>query len=176
MDVTTIVGIEIDSKEDAKAVHKALDHAADAGTFEIAEAALVYKNDKGHVKKEYYGLSGFGVGAVVGTAAGGGLAVAGVLGLINPIIGIGLLPGLIGGGFIGHFFERHFVGKDFLKDIGAGLDDGKGYVLVATDDAGAEAITSNPVASMHRVATIDVTPEFVEDLNAAAVEAASADA
>lgn len=172
MDVTTIVGIEIDSKDDAKSVHKSLDHAADAGTFEVAESALVYKKDNGHVKKEYYGASGFGIGAAAGGAAGMGLAAAGLLGLINPIIGIGLLPGIIGGGFIGHFFDKHFVGKEFLADIGEGLDAGKGYVLIATDEAGASALTSNPVASNHKVATIDVTPEFVEDLNAASKEAA----
>ncbi len=175
MDVTKLVGIEVASRTDAKSVHEAIENREDEGKLEVGEATLVWKNENGHVKTRYYGMSGFGIGASIG----GGLGLGTSLGLIavgitNPIIGIGLLPGMFAGGYIGHFFTKHFAGKEFLKDIGQGLDAGRGYVLVATDDAGAEFLESDSSTSGHRIATIDITPEFVEDLHKAHAEAVEA--
>lgn len=175
MDVTKIVGIEVASRDSAKTVHKALETRIDEESLEIAELSLVFKNEKGHIKQHYYGTSGFRLGAEIGGVASVATIGLFVVGLINPIFMIGLMPGVVTGGFVGHFFTKHFVGKDFLKDIGQGLDQGRGYVLVATDNAGAEFIANDSVAAGHKVATIDVTPEFVEDLAKAHEEATSAE-
>lgn len=174
MDVTKLVGIEVESRDAAKAVHKAIENRVDEDKLEVAEAVLVFKNERGHIKRHYYGTTGFGIGASIGGGIGLGTGVAVALGIVNPILGIGLLPGVFAGGFIGHFFTKHFAGKEFLKDIGEGLDAGRGYVMVATDDAGADFIASDSVADGHRVATIDITPEFVEDLAKAHDEAEDA--
>ncbi len=176
MDVTKIVGIEVASRDTAKTVHKALETRVDEDSLEIAELSLVFKNEKGHIKQHYYGTSNFRLGAEIGGVASVATMGAAVVGLISPILIIGLAPAVITGGFIGHFFTKHFVGKDFLKDIGQGLDQGRGYILVATDDAGAEFIVNDSVAAGHKVATIDVTAQFVEDLAKAHEEAATADA
>lgn len=174
MDVTKLVGIEIDSRSDAKEVHNAIEHRVDEGKLEIAEATLVYKTDHGHVKTRYYGATGFGIGASIGGGIGLGAAIGvASLGFAPALFGIGLIPGLIGGGFVGHFFTKHFAGKEFLKDIGAGLDAGKGYVIVATDDAGATFLRGDSSTSGHGIAEIDVTPEFVTDLQAATEEVAA---
>lgn len=175
MDVTKLVGIEVASKGDAKRVHEAIENREDEGKLEAAEVTLVYKNDRGHIKTKYYGATGFGIGASIGA----GLGLGGALGLLTvgvapALIGIGLIPGLFAGGFVGHFFTKHFAGKEFLKDIGEGLDAGKGYVFVATDDAGSEFLQSDSSAAGHKVAEIDITPEFVEDLQKAHAEAVEA--
>lgn len=172
MDVTKLVGIEVASKGDAKRVHEAIENRDDEGKFEAAEVTLVYKNDSGHVKTKHYGATGFGIGASIGAGLGLGTALGLLtLGIAPVLIGIGLLPGMFAGGFVGHFFTKHFAGKEFLKDIGAGLDAGKGYVFVATDDAGAAFLEGDSVTDGHKVAEIDVTPEFVEDLKKAHAEA-----
>lgn len=179
MDVTKLVGIEVASKDAAKDVHKAIENRVDEDKLEVAETTLVYKSERGHVKTHYYGSTGFGIGASVGAGIGLGTALGvAALGFAPAIIGIGLIPGMMTGGFIGHFFTKHFTGKEFLRDIGAGLDAGRGYLLVATDDAGAEFLASDSSTEGHRIAHIDVTPEFVEDLekaHAEAVESAAAD-
>ena len=177
MDVTKLVGIEVESRDDAKGVHEAIENREEEGKLDFEEITLVYKNDRGHVKTRYYGNTGFGIGASIGA----GLGLGGALGLLTlgiapAVIGIGLIPGMFAGGFVGHFFTKHFAGKEFLEDIGEGLDNGKGYVLVATDDAGAEFLAGDSSTDGHRLAHIDITPEFVEDLQKAhgeAVEAAA---
>lgn len=174
MDVTKLVGIEVSSRDEAKSVHKAIENRVDEEKLEIGEAVLVYKNEKGHIKRHYYGTTGFGVGASIGGGIGLGTGLAVGLGLVNPILGIGLIPGAFAGGFIGHFFTKHFAGKEFLRDIGEGLDAGRGFVMVATDDAGAAFIEDDSVSDGHRVAVVDVTPEFVEDLTKAHGEASAA--
>lgn len=178
MDVTKIVGIEVASRDDAKSVHRAIETREDEGNLEVAESSVVYKTEKGHLKHHYYGSSAFVVGTELGAITGAGIVGAGLLGLINPIIGVSMAAAIVGvgmeGGFIGHFFTHHFAGKDMLKDLGAGLDAGRGYVLIATDDAGAEFIAGDSASAGHRVATIDVTPQFVEDLAKAHEEAAEA--
>lgn len=174
MDVTKLVAVEIDSKKEAEAVHEAIENRLEEEKLEIAEAALVYKSERGHVKRDYYGMTGFGIGASIGGGIGAGLGIAGVIGLINPLLGIGLLPGMFAGGYIGHFFTKHFAGKEFLKDMGEGLENGKGYVIVATDDSGAEFLSGDSATDGHRVAHIDVTPEFVDDLKKAHTEATEA--
>ncbi len=172
MDVTKLVGIEVASKGDAKRVHEAIENREEEGKLEFEEVTLVYKTDGGHVRTKYYGATGFGIGASIGA----GLGLGGALGLLTvgvapALIGIGLIPGLFAGGFVGHFFTKHFAGKEFLRDIGDGLDAGKGYVFVATDDAGAEFLQSDSSTDGHRLAEIDITPEFVEDLQKAHAEA-----
>lgn len=171
MDVTKIVAVEVDDKKEAREVHHAIEHRADEGKLDVAEASLVYKNDRGHVSRKHYGSSGFAVGGLLGGIAGTSVAGLGLLGIINPIIGVGLIGGVTTGAFIGHFFDNHFVGADFMKDIGEGLDNGKGYVLIATDDAGASFLQDDSSTNGHKVAEIDVTPQFLEDLNKAHDEA-----
>lgn len=175
MDVTKIVGIEIDDKKQAREVHRAVENRADEGKIDIAEASLVYKNDRGHVSRSHYGSSGFAVGGLLGGIAGTSVVGLGLLGIINPIVGVGLVGGMTTGAFIGHFFDHHFAGADFLKDIGKGLDEGKGYVLVATDDAGAEFLQADSSTEGHNIAAIDVNTKFLEDLSKAHDEAADAD-
>lgn len=172
IDVTKLVGIEVDSQDEAKEVHTAIENREEEGKLEFAEVTLVYKNDKGHVKTRYYGNTGFGIGASIGAGLGLGTALGLLtLGIAPALIGIGLLPGMFAGGFIGHFFTKHFAGKEFLRDIGDGLDAGKGYVLVATNDEGAEFLANDSSTEGHRIAHIDVSPEFVEDLQKAHAEA-----
>ena len=175
MDVTKLVGIEVSSKDEAKQVYQAIENRVDEERLEVAEASLVFKNDKGHIKRHHYGTTGFGIGASIGGGVGLGTGIAATLGIINPFLGIGLLGGAAVGGFIGHFFTKNFVGKDFLQDIGEGLDNGRGYVLVATDDAGTQFIKSDSAAAGHKIAEIDITPEFVEDLQKATEEAQAAE-
>lgn len=175
MDVTKLVGIEVASRGEAKDVHDAIENRVEEDRLEIAEATLVWKNERGHVKTRYYGMTGFGIGASIGA----GLGLGGALGLLTvgvapALIGIGLIPGMFAGGFVGHFFTKHFAGKEFLKDIGEGLDAGRGYVFVATDDAGAEFLEGDSSTDGHRIATVDITPEFVEDLQKAHAEAVEA--
>jgi uncharacterized membrane protein len=172
MDVTKIVGIEIDDKKEARELHRAIEHRADEGKIEVEEASLVYKNDRGHITRSHYGSSGFAVGGLVGGIAGTSAFGLAALGIINPIIGVGLLGGITVGAFIGHFFDHHFTGADFLKDIGEGLEHGKGYVLVATDDAGAEFLQGDSLSSGHKMAAIDVDAHFLDDLSKAHQEAA----
>lgn len=175
MDVTKLVAIEIDSKHQAKEVHRAIDNRADEGKLEIEESTLVYKSDRGHIKTHYYGNTGFGIGASIGGGIGLGAAIGvATLGFAPILLGIGLLPGMFAGGFVGHFFTKHFAGKDFLKDIGAGLDAGKGYVIVATDDAGSDFLAGDSSTSGHNVAHVNVTPEFIQDLDKAHAEAVEA--
>lgn len=176
MDVTKIVGIEIDDKHQAREVHHAVENRADEGKLQVAEASLVYKNERGHVSRKHYGSSGFAVGGLLGGITGTSLAGLGLLGIINPIVGVGLIGGMTTGAFIGHFFDHHFAGADFLKDIGKGLSEGKGYVLVATDDAGAEFLQGDSSTSGHNIAVIQVDAQFLEDLSKAHDEAAEADA
>lgn len=164
VEVSKLIAIEIASKSEAKRVHEAIENRVDEGILSVGEASLVYKTDRGHLRQHYYGMTGFGLGASVGGGLGLGLGVAGAMGLINPLLGIGLLPGMFAGGYVGHFFTKHFAGKEFLKDLGAGLDAGHGYVLVATDDAGAELLEKDSSTQGHRLAVVDVTPEFVTDL------------
>ena len=176
MDVTKLVGIEVSSKDEAKKVYEAIENRVDEEKLEVAEASLVFKNEKGHIKRHHYGTTGFGIGASVGGGIGLGTGLAAALGIVNPVLGIGLLGGAAAGGFIGHFFTKNFVGKEFLQDIGEGLDNGRGYVLVATDDAGTEFIKNDSAAAGHKIAEIDITPEFVEDLGKATEEAQAAEA
>lgn len=172
MDVTKLVGIEVASKGDAKRVHESIENREEEGKLEAAEVTLVYKTDGGHVRTKYYGATGFGIGASIGAGVGLGAALGLLtLGIAPALIGIGLLPGMFTGGFIGHFFTKHFAGKEFLKDIAEGLDAGKGYVFVATNDAGAEFLHADSSTDGHRIAEIDITPEFVEDLQKAHEEA-----
>lgn len=172
MDVTKLVGIEVDSMDDAKQVHEAIENREDEGKIEAEEVTLVYKSDGGHVKTKYYGATGFGIGASIGAGLGlGGALGVLTMGIAPALIGIGLIPGMLTGGFVGHFFTKHFAGKEFLKDIGEGLDAGKGYVFVATNDEGAAFIEGDSSSQGHRIATIDMTPEFVEDLQKAHAEA-----
>lgn len=176
MDVTKIVGIEIDDKHEARDVHHAVENRADEGKLQIAEASLVYKNDRGHVSRKHYGSSGFAVGGLLGGIAGTSIAGLGLLGIINPVVGVGLVGGMTTGAFIGYFFDHHFAGADFLKDIGKGLAEGKGYVLIATDDAGAEFLQDDSSTAGHKLAAIDVDAKFLEDLSKAHDEAAEAEA
>lgn len=176
MDVTKIVGIEIDDKKVAREVHHAIANRADEGKLDVAEMSLVYKNDRGHISRSHYGSSGFAVGGLLGGIAGTSVVGLGLLGIINPIIGVGLIGGMTTGAFIGHFFDHHFTGSDFLKDIGQGLDHGKGYVLVATDDAGASFLEGDSSTDGHKVAVIEVNAKFLEDLTKAHDEAVAADA
>ena len=175
MDVTKIVGIEVDDKKEAREVHKAVEHRADEGKINVAEASLVYKNDRGHVTRSHYGSSGFALGGLIGGIAGTSAVGLAALGIINPIIGVGLLTGVTAGAFVGHFFDHHFAGADFLKDIGQGLDHGKGYVLIATDDAGAEFLKADSSTEGHKLAAIEVDAHFLEDLSKAHDEAVAAD-
>lgn len=174
VNVTKLVGVEVSSKSEGKDFYKALTEAEDAGELEFAEVALVYKNDRGHIKRDYYGGSAFGVGASIGGGIGLGTGLAAAIGLINPVLGIGLLGGALAGGVIGDLWRKHFVGKDFLENIGKGLDEGKGYVIVATDDAGAGAVASHASTAGHGVAQIDVTAEFISDMETASTAEAEA--
>ena len=166
MDVTKVVGIEFDSGIQAREVHEDIERRADEGALDVAVAVLLCKNDRGQVTTRHYGSGGTSVGVTpVGITAGTAITGLGLLGIINPIVGIALIGGAATGALAGSFFSDLFGEASSFEDIAEGLHRGRAYVLVATDDAGARSIHGDS-SILGEIEVADVTPELLDDLRA----------
>jgi uncharacterized membrane protein len=122
------------STEDAKADLEALKAIKSAGEIRDLTAAIVSKNDKGHLhvhETTHAGKVAAGVGIVAGTIIGAVFLPAGiavVTAAVGGAAGVGVVAGAIG----------HFAGgisrKD-MKELGEFLDAGEAAMLAVAVDA-----------------------------------------
>ena len=117
-----------------------------------------------------------------GRKTGSGAKVGAVLGVAAAVLsgGITLIPGVVGGalggGVLGTFFKKSVnLTKEEIQKLGEKLDGGKVALVVAVDEAEAEATSKQLTDSGGDVQSYAVPTEALEEVAQAADTAASGD-
>lgn len=171
-----IIGIKVDSREEAEDLVERLDTMADDGQVTIREVAIVFKKANGRVKVHYMHSHAVLIGAAIGVAVGGVTILTG--GLLAVFIagaaGLGVEAGA--GAAIGHAVAKHRrqESKDFLKSVGDTVQAGRAAVLAACDPPNAEKLLAELRADYPGHETIDLSAAEQDDIIKNAHEALTA--
>ena len=136
-----------DDMEAARGDWQALEVGAAAGTYQIADAALVENRDGETAIVERQSHHGWGKGAVVGA----------VIGILFPPSIIGAAAVGAGGGALISGLSRA-LGRGKVKDLGEALDSGAVAVIVVTPSASTNAV-SNTLVNARTITTVPSSNE-----------------
>lgn len=122
------------SKDDAKADLEALKAIKRDGEIRDLTAAIVSKDDKGHLHVHETSHAGK-------VAAGVGIVAGAIIGAVFPPAGIAVVASAVGGaagvgvvaGAIGHFAGG--ISRKDMKELGAYLEDGEAALIAVAVDA-----------------------------------------
>ena len=148
--LTTTIAVYPDL-EKAEADWAAVEGAAQAGSIDLADAALVVEEDGGARAVHRQSHHGWGKGAVAG-------AVVGVL--FPPSLIGGAVAGGVGGGIVARM--NRSLDRGDIKDLGTVMDKGEIALVVLTSDTTAGTLNELLTGATEKISRASSTAEEVQ--------------
>jgi uncharacterized membrane protein len=129
--MSDLVAIAYPDLETARQVAANLDEAQKAHVIKLDDAVIVEREADGNVKLHQPSMAGVG--------AAGGALWGGLIGLIFFVPLFGMAIGAASGAISGHFSDRG-VDDDFMKRLGAELEEGKAALILLVREVTADKV------------------------------------
>jgi uncharacterized membrane protein len=129
--MSDLVAIAYPDLETARQVAANLDEAQKAQVIKLDDVVIVERQADGNVKLHQPSMAGVG--------AAGGALWGGLIGLIFFVPLFGMAIGAASGAIAGHFSDRG-VDDDFMKRLGAELEEGKAALILLVREVTADKV------------------------------------
>ena len=129
--MSDLVAIAYEDLPTAQQVASNLGEAVKGHDIELDDVVIVERKDDGDVKLHQPSLAGLG--------AASGALWGGLIGLIFFVPLFGMAIGAASGAIAGHFSDRG-VNDDFMKKLGAELDEGKAALILLVREVTADRV------------------------------------